>query len=83
MSDIDENAFGGDFNGAKQSMPVDEDLVDDDVPFNLAFVESYYGDQSKMKSSPSSSRSGHSIAEQHGDELLAEGTFLNSCTDYR
>ena len=58
----------------KDPLPSDEeDLVDDDVPFNLAFVESYYGDQSKLKSSPSSSRSDHTIAEAHGDELLAEG----------
>src|ERR1700733_11599655 len=55
-------------------MPMDEDLVNDDVPFNLAFVESYYGDQSKLKASPSSSRSGPSIAEEHGDDLLFEGT---------
>src|ERR1700694_5361295 len=55
-------------------MPMDEDLVNDDVPFNLAFVESYYGDQSKLKASPSSSRSGPSIAEEHGDDLLYEGT---------
>jgi hypothetical protein len=54
-------------------MPLDEDLVNDDVPFNLAFVESYYGDQSKIKTGPESSRSDHSIAEEHGDELLAEG----------
>ena len=54
-------------------MPLDEDLVNDDVPFNLAFVESYYGDQSKIKTSPESSRSDHSIAEEHGDKLLAEG----------
>jgi hypothetical protein len=73
LSDIDENAFGGGFNQARPPMPVDDDLVDDDVPFNLSFVESYYGDQSKLKSSPSSSRSGHSLAEQHGDDLLAEG----------
>jgi hypothetical protein len=51
-------------------MPQDEDLVLDDVPFNLAFVESYYGDQSRIRSS--SSR-GHDIAEEQGDELLAEG----------
>ena len=54
-------------------MPLDEDLVDDDVPFNISFVESYYGDQSKIKTSPESSRSDHSIAEEHGDKLLAEG----------
>ena len=53
LKDIDENAFSGGFNVAQETMmPVDDDLVDDDVPFNLAFVESYYGDQSKMKMSP-------------------------------
>jgi hypothetical protein len=75
LSDIDENAFAGGFNTSKEPMPMDEDLVNDDVPFNLEFVESYYGDQSnKMKPSPSSSRSGHNLAEEQGDELLAEGT---------
>jgi len=49
--------------------------VNDDVPFNLEFVESYYGDQSKSRTSPGSSRSDQSIAEEHGDELLAEGDF--------
>jgi hypothetical protein len=75
LKDIDENAFSGGFNIAREPiMPGDEDLVDDDVPFNLAFVESYYGDQSKMKTSPDSIRSEHSMAEKHGDELLAEGS---------
>jgi hypothetical protein len=71
LKDIDENAFSGGFAVVRETMP--EDLVDDDVPFNLAFVESYYGDQSKIKTSPESSRSDHSIAEEHGDKLLAEG----------
>jgi autophagy-related protein 2 len=62
-------------------MPMDEDLVNDDVPFNLAFVESYYGDQSKLKASPSSSRSGPSIAEEHGDDLLYEGTLASLSTN--
>lgn len=75
MKDIDENAFSGGFNVARETMPSDEDLVEDDVPFNLAFVESYYGDQSKIKTSPGSSRSDHSIAEEHGDKLLAEGNY--------
>lgn len=73
LGDIDENAFTGEFNVVLNPMPPDEDFVNDDVPFNLAFVESYYGDQSKFKTSPESSRSEHSIAEEHGDELLAEG----------
>jgi hypothetical protein len=76
LSDIDENAFNGGFNTSRESMPMDEDLVNDDVPFNLDFVESYYGDQSKMKPSPGSSRVGHNLAEEHGDELLAEGIAI-------
>ena len=77
LKDIDENAFSGEFNTAKETiMPGDEDLVNDDVPFNLAFVESYYGDQSKIKTSSESSRSDHSLAEIHGDELLAEGSSV-------
>jgi hypothetical protein len=59
-------------------MPMDEDLVNDDVPFNLDFVESYYGDQSKIKPSPSSCRIGHNLAEEHGDELLAEGMAIRN-----
>jgi hypothetical protein len=75
LKDIDENAFSGGFNATRETiMPGDEDLVNDDVPFNLSFVESYYGDQSKIKTSPESSRSEHSLAEKHGDELLAEGS---------
>ena len=59
---------------SREQTPLDEeDLVNDDVPFNLAFVESYYGDQSRSKASPSSSRSDHDIAEEQGDKLLAEG----------
>ena len=77
LRDIDENAFAGAFNVSREQMPLDEgDLVNDDVPFNLAFVESYYGDQSRYRMSPSSSRSDHDIAEEQGDELLAEGTIL-------
>lgn len=76
LNDIDENAFSGEFNVVRETMmPVDDDLVEDDVPFNLAFVESYYGDRSKIKASPESSRNDHSIAEEHGDELLAEGSL--------
>lgn len=75
MQDIDENAFGGSFT-SKEAMVQDEDLVLDDVPFNLAFVESYYGDQSRIKSSPSNSR--NEMTEEEGDELLAEGT-VSSC----
>src|SRR5271170_1622880 len=57
LGDIEENAFTGEFNVVLNPMPPDEDLVNEDVPFNLAFVESYYGDQSKFKPSPESSRS--------------------------
>src|SRR5271170_6641248 len=74
LGDIEENAFTGEFNVVLNPMPPDEDLVNEDVPFNLAFVESYYGDQTKFKTSPESSRSEHNIAEEHGDELLAEGS---------
>jgi hypothetical protein len=79
MNEIDENAFGGGSNVEKETMPIEEDLVDDDVPFNLAFVESYYGDQSKLKGSPSSSRSGQDRAEEQGDKLLAEGKTSVRC----
>jgi hypothetical protein len=58
-------------------MPLEEDLVRDDVPFNVDFVESYYGDQSKVKVSPECSRIDHSLAEEQGDELLAEGFNLS------
>ena len=71
LEDIDENAFNGGFSVVKDSMPLDEDLVTDDIPFNLAFVESYYGDQAKLKASMS--RDDPSIDEELGDELLAEG----------
>lgn len=54
-------------------MPLEDDLVNDDVPFNVDFVESYYGDQSKLKVSPECSRIVHNLAEEQGDELLAEG----------
>src|SRR5271170_7302839 len=57
LGDIEENAFTGEFNVVLNPMPPDEDHVNEDVPFNLAFVESYYGDQSKFKPSPESSRS--------------------------
>ena len=73
MVEIDENAFSGNFNIVREAMSLEEDLVNDDVPFNLAFVESYYGDQSKIKTSLSGSRDGLDVAEAHGDELLAEG----------
>jgi autophagy-related protein 2 len=75
LQDIDENAFSGAFNVSRDHTPIDdlEDLVNDDVPFNLAFVESYYGHQSSSRTSPSSSRMDHDIAEEQGDELLAEG----------
>ena len=80
LKDIEEHAFVGDFKIAREMPQTDEDFVTDDVPYNLAFVESYYGDQSRIKSSPSSSRIEHSIAEEHGDELLAEGdsTYVTS-----
>jgi autophagy-related protein 2 len=74
LGDIDENAFSGDFKVTREMPQTDEDFVTDDVPFNLAFVESYYGDQSRVKSSPSSSRNEASMAEEAGDELLLEGT---------
>jgi hypothetical protein len=70
MADIDENAFDGGFTVGKGSVSMDADLVNDDVPFNLAFVESYYGDQSKIKSSPGSSLD---MDEEQGDELIAAG----------
>lgn len=76
LGDIDENAFSGDFKVTREMPQTDEDFVTDDVPFNLAFVESYYGDQSRVKSSPSSSRNEASMAEEAGDELLLEGTRL-------
>jgi len=76
LQDIDENAFGGSFT-SKDPIPQDEDLVLDDVPFNLAFVESYYGDQARIKSSPSSSR-GPDATEEEADELLAEGRTHNN-----
>jgi len=76
LKDIEEHAFVGDFKIAREMPQTDEDFVTDDVPYNLAFVESYYGDQSRIKSSPSSSRIEHSIAEEHGDELLAEGDSI-------
>jgi hypothetical protein len=75
MRDIDGSAFTHE-NLGKEVVPFEEDLVNDDVPFNLAFVESYYGDQSRLKSSPASSREGFEKAERHGDELLAEGKLL-------